>query len=240
MKKTCLAVMLLAGVMTLAACGKSSNQAVKSEGVMTHEEYINAALESEVTIETYVQAKQSWWDDKARFYTQDEDGGYFLYDMPCSEADFNKLTPGTKIRVKGYKSEWSGEVEITDATFEILDGNYIAKPVDVTDLFGTDDLIKHQNELVSIKGATVESSDETGAAYLYGWDGSGADGDDLYFNVNIKGQTYAFTVESYLTGADTPVYSAVKGLNVGDTVDLEGYLYWYEGPQPHITNVTVK
>lgn len=31
----------------------------KSEGVMTYEEYMAAELESEVTIETYVQAKQS-------------------------------------------------------------------------------------------------------------------------------------------------------------------------------------
>ena len=27
---------------------------------------------------------------------------------------------------------------------------------------------------------------------------------------------------------------------VGDTVDVEGFLYWYEGPQPHITSITVK
>ena len=29
-------------------------------------------------------------------------------------------------------------------------------------------------------------------------------------------------------------------LKVGDTVDLEGFLYWYEGVNPHITSVTVK
>jgi hypothetical protein len=36
------------------------------------------------------------------------------------------------------------------------------------------------------------------------------------------------------------VYEAVKALNVGDTVDMEGFLYWYEGVNPHITSVTVK
>ena len=41
-------------------------------------------------------------------------------------------------------------------------------------------------------------------------------------------------MESYLCGADTDVYKAVKNLKVGDTVDLEGFLYWYEGVQsPH-------
>ena len=46
----------------------------KSEGVMTYEEYANAAVETKVVVETYVQAKQSWWDNKCTLYTQDKDG----------------------------------------------------------------------------------------------------------------------------------------------------------------------
>lgn len=211
----------------------------KSEGVMTYEEYMAADVDTEVVVETYVQAKQSWWEDQATVYTQDEDGAYFLYNMACSEEDYEKLTPGTKIKVTGYKSEWSGEVEIIDATFEIEDGNYVAEALDVTDLLGTDDLISHQNELVSFKDMTVEDAGD-GAAFLYSWDGSGSDGDDLYFNVSSNGQTYTFTVESYLCDNTTEVYNTVKNLNVGDTVDMEGFLYWYEGVNPHITSVTVK
>ena len=45
-----------------------------------------AELDSEVVVETYVQAKQSWWEDKATVYTQDQDGAYFVYNMACSEA----------------------------------------------------------------------------------------------------------------------------------------------------------
>ena len=41
-------------------------------------------------------------------------------------------------------------------------------------------------------------------------------------------------------GNDTDVYKAVEGLKVGDTIDLEGFLYWYNGANPHITGVTVK
>ena len=108
----------------------------KSEGVMTYQEYMDADLDSEVTVETYVQAKQSWWEDKATVYTQDKDGAYFVYNMACSEEDYDKLLPGTKIKVTGYKAEWSGEVEITDATFEIEDGEYVAEALDVTDLLG--------------------------------------------------------------------------------------------------------
>ena len=72
----------------------------KSEGVMTYQEYMDADLDSEVTVETYVQAKQSWWEDKATVYTQDKDGAYFVYNMACSEEDYDKLVPGTKIKRK--------------------------------------------------------------------------------------------------------------------------------------------
>lgn len=217
---------------------------VKSEGVMTYEEYMAADLDSEVVVETYVQAKQSWWEDKATVYSQDQDGAYFLYNMACSEEDYEKLTVGTKIKVTGYKSEWSGEVEIIDATFEIEDGNYVAEAEDVTALLGADELIDHQNKFVSFKGMTVEAAgqdaDGNDVAFLYSWDGSGQDGDDLYFNVSLDGNTYTFTVESYLCDNTTDVYNAVKSLNIGDTVDMEGFLYWYEGVNPHITSVIVK
>lgn len=215
----------------------------KSEGVMTYDEYVAAELETEVVVETYVQAKQSWWEEdgqgKATFYTQDEDGAYFIYNMPCTQEEYDKLTQGTKIKVTGYKSEWSGEVEIIDATYEIEDGSYIAEALDVTDKLGSDDLINYQNQFVAFKDMTVEDAGD-GAAYLYNWDGSGSDGDDLYFNVSSNGQTYTFTVESYLCDATSDVYNAVKNLKVGDTVDMEGFLYWYEGVNPHITSVTVK
>ncbi len=220
----------------------------KSEGVMTYEEYLAADVDSEVTIETYIQAKQGWWENEgvgvATFYTQDQDGGYFLYNLPCSEEDYNdKLTVGTKIKVTGYKSEWSGEVEIIDGTYEVEDGTYVAEPADVTDKLGTDDLEAYMNQAVSMKGLTVAAStDASGneAAYLYNYDGSGTQGDDLYFNVTAGDATYTFTVESYLCDKDSDVYKAVEGLNVGDTIDVEGFLYWYEGAQPHVTSVTVE
>lgn len=211
----------------------------KSEGVMTYAEYIAADLKTEVVIEAYVQAKQAWWQDKATVYAQDEEGAYFLYDMACSEEDYAKLTAGTKIKVTGFKDEWSGEVEIVDAAFEIEEGErYVASARDVTSLLGKDELIDHQNEFVAFKGMTVEAYNDNGDAFLYKWDGSGQDGDDLYFKVSLDGETYTFTVESYLCDNTTDVYAAVKALNVGDKIDMEGFLYWYEGVNPHITSVT--
>ena len=236
--KKLLAVMMAALILI---CGVAMAEE-KSEGVMTYAEYAAAELDSEVTIETYVQAKQSWWEDNgqglATIYTQDQNGAYFLYNLPCTAEEYEQLAVGTKIRVTGYKSEWAGEVEIVDATFEILEGSYVAEPLDVTALLGTDELISHQNELVSFKGMTVEPAAEgSDAAFLYSWDGSGEDGSDLYFNVSLNGETYTFTVESYLCDNTTDVYAAVKALNVGDVIDMEGFLYWYEGVNPHITAV---
>ena len=120
-------------------------------------------------------------EDKATIYTQDKDGAYFIYNMPCSEEEYEKLVPGTKIKVTGYKAEWSGEIEVADVeSFEIEDGEYIAKPLDVTDLLGKDELIDHQNELVSFKGMTVEAAgqdaDGNDVPFLYNYDGSGKRG----------------------------------------------------------------
>lgn len=257
MKKFLVLSLALSLVLSFTGCGNNNNTPaetsaeateattaadVKSEGVMTYDEYVAAELDSQVVVETYVQAKQSWWDNKATVYSQDQDGAYFLYNMTCSEEDYAKLTEGTKIKVTGYKSEWSGEVEIIDATFEILEGNYVAPVTDVTTLLGTDDLINYQNQFVSFKGMTVEAAGKDAAgndvAFLYNWDGSGEDGNDLYFNVSLNGTTYTFTVESYLCDNTTDVYAAVKNLQIGDKIDMEGFLYWYEGVNPHITSVT--
>ncbi|MDE6747677.1 MAG: hypothetical protein K2K21_01240 [Lachnospiraceae bacterium] len=243
MKKIASLLLIAVLVSACVGCGNSGDSKdsdTKSEGVMTYAEYAAADLESQVVVETYVQAKQAWWEDKATVYTQDKDGAYFLYEMACSEEDYAKLTPGTKIKVTGYKGEWSGEVEIKDATFEIENGSYVAEAMDVTALLGTDDLINHQNKFVSFKGMTVEASkdaDGNDVAFLYNWDGSGQDGNDLYFNVSVNGETYTFTVESYLCDNTTDVYQAVKALNIGDKIDMEGFLYWYNGVNPHITSV---
>ena len=43
-----------------------------------------------------------------------------------------------------------------------------------------------------------------------------------------------------MRGGDTDVYKAVEGLQIGDTVDIDAYLYWYEGPNAHVIGVTVK
>lgn len=215
---------------------------------ISYDEFMALEFDEPVIISTYVQAKQAWWDNKATLYTQTPEGAYFIYEMPMTEVEYEALVPGTKILVSGTKAEWSGEIEIQDAIYELGDSSdtYIAEPVDITEMLGTDELIKHQNQYISVKDMKIMAADDAAdndAAFIYNYNGSGTDGDDLYFKVSKGGENdpiYTFTVESYLTGPGTDVYEAVKNLKVGDTVDMEGYLYWYEGANPHITSVTVK
>jgi len=206
--------------------------AVEAEpAAMTHEEYMAAELDAAVTIETYVQNHQSWWDNKITVYCQSPDGAYFLYELQCSEEDAAKLVPGTKILVNGFKGEWAGEVEVMDGTFQFVeDGDtYIAEALDVTELLGTDELIAHQNEFVAFNGLTVEAIEYK----------NGEPGDDIYVTLGYNGASYDFCVEVYLTGPESDVYTTVGTLNVGDTVNVEGFLYWYEGVNPHITAISV-
>ena len=43
--------------------------------------------------------------------------------------------------------------------------------------------------------------------------------------------------QKYLCGEDTEVYQAVTKLNIGDVIDLEGFLYWYNGVFPHVISI---
>ena len=199
--------------------------------VMSYAEYAAAELDAPVKVECYVQANQSWWDNKVTVYAQDEDGAYFIYEMACSEEDAAKLVPGTKILVTGYKAEWAGEVEIVDAAFGFVESTdtFVAEAMDATALLGTDELIAHQNKFVTFKGLTVSAIEFK----------NGESGDDIYVTVSKDGVDYSFCVERYLTGPETEVYAAVSALKAGDVVDVDGFLYWYEGVNTHITAVTV-
>ncbi len=253
-KLTALLLVVVMAVFALASCAPAdepaflemtaeqyANAKVKSEGVMTYAQYMAAAMDAEVVIEAYVQATQSWWSDdgqgKITAYLADLDGAYFVYEMACTEDDAAKLTAGTKIKVTGYKGEWSGEVEIMDPTFEFVGAEgdkYVAPALNVASLLGKDSLINYQNQTVALAGLEVV------AAPKYKWDNTGSEGDDIYLDVKLGEVALTIVVESYLHGNDSAVYEAVEALEVGATIDVEAFLYWYNGAQPHINKVTVK
>lgn len=243
-KLTALLLVVVLAVFALASCAPEAaffeitaeqyeKAKVKSEGVMTYAEYDAAALDSAVVIEGYVQATQSWWDNKITVYLADLDGAYFLYELACSEADAAKLTAGTKIKVTGTKGAWAGEVEVMDATFDFVDDEndkLVLPSLNVTPLIGSDDLVKYQNQKVVFKGMTVVSVEYK----------NGERGDDVYLTCSKGENEVSFCVEMYLTGPDTDVYKAVEALEAGDVVDVEAFLYWYNGANPHVIGVTAQ
>ena len=208
-----------------------SDVEVVPEGVMTFEEYLAAEVGTEVTVETYVQANQNWWNDSIVLYCQSKFGGVFVYNLACTEEQAATLVAGTKIRVTGSKAEFDGEVEIMDATFELVEGGdtYIAEAIDLTEKLGTEELINDMNKLAAFKGLTFKSLEYK----------NGEPGDDIYVTFTKGDADYNFCVEVYLTGPESDVYKAIGALKAGDVVDVEGFLYWYQGANPHITKVTV-
>ncbi|MBQ7850303.1 MAG: hypothetical protein IJ343_11305 [Clostridia bacterium] len=226
-------IAMLLAMLMLLACTAIAEEApaveAKSEGVMTYAEYAAAEMDAEVVIECYVQATQSWWDNKITVYAADQEGAYFLYELACSEEDAAKMVPGAKIKVTGYKGAWAGEVEVMDGTFEFVEGGiaYIAEPIDLTAVLGTEELISYPNQLAPFKGLTVKAIEFK----------NGEPGDDIYVTLTLNDADYSFCVERYLTAPDTEVYAAVSALNAGDVIDVTGFVYWYEGINTHITAV---
>lgn len=253
MKKLIALLLTLIMVMSFAACGNTGATEPNNEStdeattgteeattgedvaVMTYEEYMAAATDAKVCVETYVQANQSWWYDdeaghgKVTIYAQDADGAYFAYEVNCTEEDAAKLIPGTKIRITGDKAEWAGEIEIMNGTVEFVEGGepYVAEAIDATELLGTDALKDKMNQLVTFNGMTFKSLSYKDSE----WD------KDIYVTLTLGETDYEFCVENYLTGPDTDLYKAVEALAEGDVVNVTGFLYWYEGPNTHITAV---
>lgn len=233
MKKIIALVLTLVLAFSLASCN-TFDPAEKSEGVMTYAEYAAADLDTKVVIEAYVQATQSWWDNKITVYAADPDGAYFIYEMACSEANAEKLTKGTKIKVSGTKGAWAGEVEIMDATFEFVgeaNHTYVAEAFDATSIAGDEQaLLARQNQLVAFKNAEITEIEFK----------NGEPGDDVYVTAKVGTATVNFCVERYLTAPGSDVYNTVEDLKVGDKADIECFLYWYEGANPHVIGITVK
>jgi len=243
MKKVLAILLAMIMVFAFTACGEKEPEVKvdpnsKDEGVMTFAEYVAAEEGSDVVIEGFITAKvyaQAYGN--CNLFVQDGDGAYFVYRMPCTDDDDAKLAIGAKVKISGVKTSWSGEVELKEgsATYEVVgEDRYEFDAVDVTEKLASDDLINYQNMKVKVTSATVKS------AALYKWDGSGDKGDDLYLGLTIGGADYTFVVESDVCDGESETYKAVEALTEGQTIDIEGLMYWYNGPQMWMTSVTVK
>ena len=254
MKKITAIALVLVMMLSIAACAPTTENPADStpetpaSTAMTHAEFLAAANNDPVEVEAYVQATQSWWDNKIVVYAMDKSfGGYIAYNLTCTEDDAAKLTPGTKINIKGYKTFYKGMPEIAEgATFTVVEGadTFVAPAEIMTNLLGKKELLDKVGALGAFQGLTVKS-------ITYKND---APGDDIYVSFTLGDATYDFCVERYLTDPETDVYKAfVNGeVKVGDVVDVQGFVYWYDADaadgvasenaakvNTHITKITV-
>lgn len=263
MKKLLILLLALVMIVGLFACGNQTDPPVvdvptdppatdapteePTAGIIGYADFMAAPIGAQVTVETCIQDVEEWRDGMLRLYTQNGEGAYYIHSLACTEEDaWGVLNPGAKILVTGSKTESFGQIMITDATYELLEGvndaNFAA-PIDVTELArqGNDALMEKMNYWVTIKGLTVVASKDPNGnevPYLYKQDGSGAQGDDIYINAQIGEQIYTFVVNTNMvgTGPQSEAYVDIaENLQIGDVVTIECYLCWHNGAQPHVT-----
>lgn len=194
-----------------------------------------------VTIESFLQLKLDWEEGHTSLYLQDDTGAYYVYRLACTQEEYEALLPGQKLRVTGYKTEFSGEPELTDATFSVLEGTFLAEPVAVPDSVDADGLYRYVNHKITLRGFRIDPMFDGRSAFFYGWDNSGSaeEGSDLYFTVSGSGFSCQAVVKTQMQTPEAEVYRTVQSLQLYDRVELSGILTWYNGPQLLVTAVSV-
>ena len=219
----------------------STSTTTSTSDALSYDEYVATADGEEVTISGYITGRTTWWNGAASFYLQDDNGGYYIYNLPCTqEAYTNDLTVSGGIEVTGIKGSWEGQMEIlgssagNEATYKLTGKTktYTEKKVETLE-----DLANYPNQKVTID-VKVESDTK------YGWDGSGSAGagQDLYFDVTLNTVTYSFVVEAYLenTQYGSDLYTTVQGLKANDEITVSGFMYTYGLPQVQVYSVVKK
>lgn len=220
----------------------------KSEGVLTYAEYLAAEVDKPVVIEGFLQAKYEYSEQygNTSLYLADDDGAYFVYRWVCTKEQYDAVSVGDKLKVEGIRTAWSGEDEIKEKTAVITvvgTDKKIYPAEDFTAKLDSEDLVKSQNKaalFTGVKIAAKKNADGQDVPFLYGAKGTGSEGGDIYFDIIAGEKTYTFVVESDFCSKDTDVYKAAQALKIGDTVDIEGFLYWYNGVNTQVTKITVK
>ena len=226
---------------SVSSLSPAAEGSVSSAPVSSYSEFLSADDSLPVTIESYLQVKQAWSEGRTNIHLQDEFGAYYVSNLSCNQDEYQSLKRGQKLRIQGYKTEFSGQIQITDAVFSVLDGIYVAEPEDISDLLNTDELYLRQNRIVRFHAMKVEPMFDGVSAFYYGWDNSGSTvkDSDLYFTASNGKEALTFLLKTQVCGNDSDVYRTVERLRVSDVVDLEGILCWYNGPQPLVTSISV-
>lgn len=108
---------------------------------------------------------------KHELYLEDEDGGYYVYNLPEDEMD--DLAVGLDVRVSGIRDTYYGVNQVIEASVEVMNAEpNPVTPTDITALvnsatnFKDAALLALQSKLVKITNVTVLGQDPSDATYF--------------------------------------------------------------------------
>ncbi len=142
----------------------------------TWAEYVAAAKDDTVIVKGVITAimAKSKGNSYNCLYLQDNDGGYYAYNMATDPVTDDKLEVGMTVRVTGTRDTYNGTYEIMKATVEIVDSNKTpATAVDFTERYQKATSLKEealtaqQGMLVTLKGVEITGEDTSGGYYKF-------------------------------------------------------------------------
>lgn len=139
-------------------------------------EYVAAADEETIVIKGVVTAimAKSKGNSYNCLYLQDNDGGYYVYNMATDPVTDDKIEIGMTVRVSGTRATYSGTYEVMNAVVEIVDSNKVQPAaVDFTEKFTKAESLKdtaltaQQGMLVTVKGVEITGEDVSNGYYKF-------------------------------------------------------------------------
>ena len=141
------------------------------------EEYAAAAKGDNLTVEGIVTGMNSKsrgdQDNSLYFNSLDNKGGFYAYSL-ASDPVTDGIKEGMTVKVSGKKDLYSGTYEIVDPTVTVIDQTIkTVTPVDLTDAYKAAEdlkaaeLVGPQALLVTIKGVTITTAEESNGYYKF-------------------------------------------------------------------------
>lgn len=129
----------------------------KGSDYTAYENYQAAEDGDRIEVRSYVFLKLplDTENNKASFYCQSPDGGYFIKDAVLDGDTYGRLAPGTHVQIVGTKSFDNGMPYLTDAEIKLLeDASYTAEPLSQDTWIGNPS--DYYNSVVCFENVCIE------------------------------------------------------------------------------------
>lgn len=206
-------------------------------GVNTHEEYMNAQKDDELTVEGIVVAMNSvkMGNKRNHLFLADAsvDGGYYCYNLAVDPAELG-IQVGMTVSVTAKMSPYSGMQELNGGTPVIVDKTIkTVEPLDITTQFAAkENLAKYVGLAVTIKGVDIGAQDlaEANSQYLY------------FYLGDAEGYVRTYVTDfpaGMLVADDKATIDADHAAHFGYKADVTGILVLYGTEHPYLIPMSV-